>query len=65
MSGKMFVSGQLSQTTKNVPNAKIRPVVSAPAKRMPSVRASTNAPRAPKKSFRAAITARESQNGRM
>ena len=40
MSAKWLVSGQASQTTKNVPKAKTMPATSAPPNRMPSARAS-------------------------
>ena len=63
ISGKMLVSGHASQTTKKVPKAKTTPLGSAPPKRMPSARASRNAPKAATKSFNAAASARDFQNG--
>ena len=63
MSGKMLVSGHASQITKNVPNAKTSPVSSAPPKRMPKSRPSWKAPKAPRKSLRAAINPSDHQKG--
>ncbi len=64
ISGKTFVSGHGSHTTKKVPNAKTTPAKSAPPKRMPSTRASRNVPRAAMNSLSIAITASDFQSGR-
>jgi hypothetical protein len=63
MRAKTLVSGQASQTTKNVPNANTVPATSAPPKRIPSSRPRNQAPRAPTNSLRAATTASDFQNG--
>ena len=58
-----LLSGHVSQTTKNSPNANTIPASSAPGKRIPSARASRCVPIAAQNSFSAATTPSDHQNG--
>ena len=63
-SGNVLVSGHASQTTKNVPKAKISPATSAPPKRIPSRRPSRKVPNEATNSLSSAITVSAFESGR-